>query len=150
MYPLRFDHIDLRVRSVPEVEAFYDLLMPAFGWVRKSYAHVDAEGEWHDVDAEHPCNAVEYFAPSDGVRPPCFIGFIEDAGMQISRTRIAFALGSPLELIEWEPRLREFGARCIERSEDMDGYPALFFEDPAGTGLELCARKVTGPEAGQP
>jgi hypothetical protein len=43
-------------------------------------------------------------------------------------------------LLAWEPRLRELGAREIEFSEDMDTYPALFFEDPGGTKLELCAR----------
>jgi hypothetical protein len=139
--PVVFDHVDTRVRSVAEVEPFYDRLMPALGWERKTTAHVDAAGEWRDVDDAHPYNAIEYYASAEGPGPPpAFIGFIEDPEMKPSKTRIAFALSSPLELIEWEPRLREFGAKHVERSEDMDGYPALLFEDPSGTRLELCAR----------
>ena len=134
---LTFDHIDTRVRSIAEVEPFYDRFMPAIGWTGKSHAHVDTDGEWRDVDEAHPANAVEYYAPRDGVRAPNFIGFIEHVGMQPSRTRIAFSVINPVSLVEWEPKLREFGARNIERSEDMDGYPALFFGDPAGTRLEL-------------
>jgi hypothetical protein len=120
---------------------FYDALLPELGLVRKSHAHVAPDGEWHDVDESHPANAVEYFARSDGKRAPRFIGFIEDPAMRPVGTRIAFALASVAELEAWEARLREIGAPALERSEDMSAYPALFFEDPAGTRLELCARR---------
>jgi catechol 2,3-dioxygenase-like lactoylglutathione lyase family enzyme len=143
---LGFDHVDVRVRSVAQVEAFYDAILPALGLGRKSYAHVAADGEWHDVDDSHPANAVEFFERSDGKRPPRFIGFIEDAAMVPVATRLAFAVGSADELEGWEERLRAIGARALERSEDMSGYPALFFEDPAGTRLELCARNVRPSE----
>ena len=40
-------------------------------------------------------------------------------------------------------RRRELGAVNVELSADMDAYPAVFFEDPAGTLLEIVARKPT-------
>lgn len=135
-----FDHVDARVRSLPGVEPFYDRLMPALGLPRKTYAHVDTAGDWDEPDAERPYNTVEYHEEPDPSRPGRFIGFIEDRAMAPARTRIAFALGSRAELEAWEPRLREFGACGVERSADMDAYPAIFFEDPGGTKLELCAR----------
>jgi catechol 2,3-dioxygenase-like lactoylglutathione lyase family enzyme len=142
------DHVDCRVRSVTLVEAFYDALMPLLGWTGKGRAHVDDSGEWHDVDDDRPYNAVEYYEPHDGIRAPHFVGFIEDVGMLPTATRIAFSIGDPSALDEWEARLAALGARNVERSEDMDFYPAIFFEDPAGTRLEICSRRVraaTGP-----
>jgi hypothetical protein len=111
--------------------------MPALGWTRKTFAHVDADGEWHDGEEARPYNAIEYYAPSDGERPANFIGFIEDATMTATRTRIAFGV-TKAALDGWEARLREFGAKNVEGSDG--DYPAVFFEDPAGTKLELCAR----------
>jgi catechol 2,3-dioxygenase-like lactoylglutathione lyase family enzyme len=136
-----FDHIDTRVRDLALVEKFYDDLMPELGLSRKTFAFVDAAGEWQEPTVEHPYNTIEFHeegGPAD--RPHGFIGFIEDRSLRPNATRIAFAVGTRDELHVWEPRLRELGARAIEFSDDMDGYPALFFEDPAGTRLELCAR----------
>jgi catechol-2,3-dioxygenase len=39
-----------------------------------------------------------------------------------------------------EPIVRAAGGRIVEWSSD-DGYPALYFEDPVGTRLEICARR---------
>jgi hypothetical protein len=138
---LGFDHIDVRVRSLPAVEPFYDRLLPELALPRKGHAHVDAAGAWHEAGDERAANAAEYYEAAASTDPPRFIGFIEDPAMTPTATRIAFRVGARDELEGWETKLREFGARNVERSEDMDGYPALFFEDPAGTKLELCARR---------
>jgi predicted lactoylglutathione lyase len=61
--------------------------------------------------------------------------------MQPTRTRIAFALESAAEVGEWQTKLHEIGALNVDPSNDMDDYPAIFFEDPVGTRLEVCARR---------
>jgi catechol 2,3-dioxygenase-like lactoylglutathione lyase family enzyme len=135
-----FDHIDARVPSLAAVESFYDQLLPALGLSRTKYSHVDERGDWYDLDGDHPANAKEYYEPAIPGEMASFIGIIEDRTMRPTRTRIAFRAASRNELDEWEPRLREWGAKNIEWCADMDAYPALFFEDPAGTKLELCVR----------
>lgn len=134
-----FDHIDMRVPSLAAVETFYDALLPALGLSRTKYSHVDARGDWHDPDDDHPTNAKEYYEPKVAGRPSSFIGIIEDGSMRPTLTRIAFRVASRAALNDWEERIVAIGARCVERSAEMDAYPALFFEDPAGTKLELHA-----------
>ena len=136
---LGFDHIDTRVQSVKSVEPFYDRLMPALGLTKKNYAFVDERGDWHDADAGR-YNAVEYHEPPQGgSRATFFIGFIEDAA-RAGGTRIALRVARE-DLDRWQRDLAEMGARNIELSEDPNEYPAIFFEDPTGTKLELVARK---------
>ncbi len=137
-----FDHIDTRVRSIAEAEPFYDRLLPELGLVRKTYAFVDEKGEWHETDAGRPYNAIEYHEARDLTRAVHFIGFIEDPGTVPNASRIAFRVASGAELDRWFERLHEFGARHIEKSDDMSAYPAIFFEDPCGTKLEICSRRV--------
>jgi catechol 2,3-dioxygenase-like lactoylglutathione lyase family enzyme len=137
------DHIDTRVTNVAAVEAFYDELLPALGLPRKRYAYVDAAGDWHIPAAGEPYNAIEYYEDEAAGRIPRFIGFIEDKAMAPVRTRIAFRAASPDALQQLAPLLEKIGAQNIELSADMENYPALFFEDPAGTKLELCARRAT-------
>jgi hypothetical protein len=136
---LGFDHIDTRVRSVKSVEPFYDRLLPALGLTEKNYAFVDQQGDWHEAEAGR-YNAVEYHEPAQPGRAAFFIGFIEDAAMQPVGTRIAFRVAAS-ELGHWHEDLRGMQARNIELSAEPDDYPAIFFEDPAGTKLELVARK---------
>ena len=138
---LGFDHIDMRVASVAAAEPFYDQLMPLLGLSRKHHAYVDAQGEWTDVKTDGSYNAVEYYEEKQAHRAAYFIGFIEDAAMQPSLTRIAFRVEAPLALEQWMTRLEQMGARNIQPSESMEEYPAIFFEDPAGTKLELAARR---------
>ncbi len=138
---LGFDHVDVRVRSLAEVEAFYDRLMFELGLTTKTTAYVDSDGRWQSADAAHPYNAVEYHEPVVSGKPERFIGFIEDAGMLPTGTRIAFALERKEDVPAWEVRLRALGAREVELNDDMDDYPAVFFCDPSGTRLELCARR---------
>jgi catechol 2,3-dioxygenase-like lactoylglutathione lyase family enzyme len=137
---LGFDHIDVRVASLALVEDFYDTIMPLLGLVRKTFAYIDSDGEWHDIGGDEDYVAVEYAedVPADAVGR--FIGFVEDPAMVPTLTRIAFRVADISTLVAWESILLENGARAVEYSADMHAYPALFFEDPAGTKLELCAR----------
>ena len=137
---LGFDHIDVRVSSLSAVEGFYDRLMPALGLTTKTYSHVASDGTWYAASDERPYNTVEYHEAAAG-RILHFIGFIEDARLQPMQTRIAFRVASKADVLEWETRLHEIGARDIELDEEFDDYPAVFFTDPSGTKLELCARR---------
>ena len=141
---LGFDHVDVRVRSLPLVEAFYDALMPRLGLPVKTLSHVDDAGEWMEPDEGRPYNTVEYGEEPEPGTAPRFIGFIEARDMTPVASRIAFAVSAPEAVAAWEPELEMLGARNIERAPDFDHYPAVFFEDPAGTRLELCARRKRG------
>ncbi|HEV7180711.1 MAG TPA: VOC family protein [Candidatus Baltobacteraceae bacterium] len=133
---LGFDHLDCRVRTLAAVESFYDELLPQIGLTDKRYAKVDANGEWHTVADAY--NAVEYCEPANGERPRHFIGFIEDPLHRFNETRIAFRVAvAPLETLA--AMVRRAGGANIELSDDPS-YPAVFFEDPAGTKLELISR----------
>jgi catechol 2,3-dioxygenase-like lactoylglutathione lyase family enzyme len=138
---LGFDHLDVRVPSLAAVEAFYDLLMPALGLTEKTFSFVDAAGDWHDATPEGAYNTVEFSErprPEDRGR---FIGFIEDRDMRVVRTRIAFLVATRDDVLAFERRLHEFGAREIEREANFAAYPAVFFSDPGGTRLEIIARR---------
>lgn len=136
---LGFDHIDTRVPSLARVEGFYDRLMPLLGLTRKRKMYVDDEGTWLDVAHDGGYNTVEYYSPPTPGQATFFIGFIERPDHAPTLTRIAFRVENG-SLSEWLNVLRELGAAKIEPSEDMDSYPAIFFEDPAGTKLELVCR----------
>ena len=134
-----FDHIDLRVPVLGVVERFYDVFFTRLGLTRKSYSWVEFGGSsWNDATPER-YNAVEYYEENVSGRPAHFIGIIEEGTAQPARGRIAFAVDAQT-LEEWHGVLLELGAREIERSDD-DSYPALFFTDPVGTRLEICARR---------
>ncbi len=136
---LGLDHIDVRVRSLPQVQAFYERLMPALGLPKKRFAYVDERGEWeNDVQGDR-YNAVEFV--QDAKTAPLFMGFIEDRDMQPTDTRIAFRIGSPDELSGWHDFLVSIGAVNVELSSDPEEYPAVFFEDACGTKLEVVARR---------
>ncbi len=137
---LGLDHADIRVPSIAAVERFYDVLFPALGLSRKSEAFVGSDGEWYEVDPEHPRNAIEYHTPVEHGSAGWFVGFIEDRAMVPTPTRIAFALDEAANLPAVEPLVREAGGRSVEWSIETD-YPSLFFEDPIGTRLEICARR---------
>jgi catechol-2,3-dioxygenase len=140
---LGFDHIDLRVSSLGAVEKFYDALLPMLGLTRKKYSHVDANGEWHEPSDDKPYNAAEYYEDPKSGTAALFIGVIEAPATRPTASRIAFRVASRTALEGWERDLASLGAARIEPSADMEAYPAIFFEDPAGTCLELCARRPT-------
>jgi catechol 2,3-dioxygenase-like lactoylglutathione lyase family enzyme len=134
-----FDHVDCRVRSLAAVETFYDELMPEIGLTEKRYAYVDSDGEWHtEFDAY---NAVEYFEAVHPTKPRRFFGIIENPLHRNNDTRIAFRVEYK-RLNEFIALLGKIGAGNIELSEEMETYPAVFFEDPAGGRLELIGREV--------
>ncbi len=138
------DHVDVRVSSLAAVERFYDELLPVLGLPRKTESHVGLDGEWRDVDALHARNVIEYSTPIDRAALGWFIGFIEDATTTVNKTRIAFALDSEDDLVKIEILVRAAGGRVVEWSSE-EKYPALFFEDPSGTRLEICARRPPQP-----
>jgi catechol 2,3-dioxygenase-like lactoylglutathione lyase family enzyme len=134
-----FDHIDCRVRSLASVESFYDELMPQIGLGEKRYAYVDPSGGWHrEFDAY---NAIEYYEAAHAPKPRRFFGLIENPLHRASETRIAFRVAHG-RLEDFIAFLRTIGAVNLETSDDMETYPAVFFEDPAGTKLELIGRGV--------
>jgi catechol 2,3-dioxygenase-like lactoylglutathione lyase family enzyme len=138
---LGVDHVDARVRSLAEAEPFYDRFLPALGLGRKSPAFVDERGEWTELPDGAAPNVAEYYETPEPGSPARFIGIIEDPRMVPPQTRIAFAVADQGELEGWFGRLQEMGARHVEWSADRAAYPAIFFEDPCGTKLELCARR---------
>ncbi|HEX3466705.1 MAG TPA: hypothetical protein VHT05_01240 [Candidatus Elarobacter sp.] len=134
------DHVDLRVPVLGVVESFYDTLFARLGLTKKTYALVEFGGaSWNQGSAEN-YNAVEYHEEGVSGRPALFFGVIEEVGAQPARGRIAFAVEKST-LDEWQRILPTLGAREIERSEDDEAYPAVFFTDPLGTRLEVCARR---------
>ena len=137
---LGFDHVDTRVRSLAAVEAFYDELMPVIGLPEKDYHVVSAAGDWTRAKQGEKYNTVEYHEkPADG-SPAHFMGFIEDPSMTPVSTRIAFRIAGDSDLEHWISLLRRIGACNIEPSSSYEDWPAIFFEDPAGTKLEIVAR----------
>ena len=135
---LGIDHIDLRVPALGAVEAFYDRLFTRLGLTKKKYSVVTFGGESWDDGTPDNYNTVEWYEENVHGRRVAFFGLIEEEGAQPARGRIAFAVTKD-SLDEWPRELSEMGAREIERSED-DAYPAVFFTDPLGTRLEVCAR----------
>ncbi len=135
-----FDHIDCRVSSLAAVEDFYGALMPELGLPVRRYSYVDDAGDWHRPSGQRAYNTVEFFETPSAGRATFFIGLIERPGHVPGLTRIAFRV-SRERLYELEGRLAAMGARNVQRDDDMEAYPAIFFEDPAGTRLELVARR---------
>ncbi len=133
---LGLDHVDVRVRSLSLVEPFYDALMPLLDLSEKRYASVDPSGEWRREFDDY--NVAEYYEPDEAGHVSRFVGFIEDPLHRNNDTRIAFRV-APERLAEFEAVLRRIGAEQVETSRDP-AYPAVFFEDPGGTKLELVAR----------
>ena len=136
-----YDHIDARVPSLAAIESFFDALMPDLGLPVKTVAYVDPNGNWHVPSDEHPYNAVEYHETPMAGQLGHFIGFIEDCTMQTTATRIPFRVATVSDVERLRERVRELGAYAIEVEDDFASYPAVFFRDPGGTALEICARK---------
>ena len=134
-----FDHVDCRVRSLAAVESFYDDLMPVIGLTEKRYAYVDADGNWHREFENY--NAIEYYEAEHPTKPRRFFGLIENPLHRNNDTRIAFRVEYE-RMNELIALLGKIGATTVELSDEMETYPAVFFEDPAGTKLELVGREV--------
>ncbi len=134
------DHVDLRVPALGAVETFYDALFTRLGLTRKKYSVVTFGGEsWNEGTAEN-YNTVEWCEEGVTDRPAAFFGVIEEGGAQPARGRIAFAVAAET-LEDWAALLPGIGAREVERSANPE-YAAVFFTDPIGTRLEVCARRA--------
>ena len=123
----RFDHVDLRVRSLAEARPFYEVLLPALGFTRD----VKIEG-WLQYEA----------AGTDGATE--FVGITESPPHVANECRIAFRADSMREVDRLAAIAVQAGARNVEGPayEDEDAlYYAVFFEDPSGNRLEICYRE---------
>ncbi|HEX8311730.1 MAG TPA: VOC family protein [Chthoniobacteraceae bacterium] len=124
--PRLFDHIDLRVPSLDLARSFYETLLPALGFVRKT----EIPG-W-----------IQYEADSADGGPAAFFGVTESAAHVPNENRIAFWVESVVELDRLAGIAARAGALEFEAPawEDDHTYYAAFFEDPCGNRLELCHR----------
>ncbi len=121
----RYDHIDLRVRSLAEVRPFYEMLLPALGFTRD----MTVEG-WLQFEAEGADGATEFF------------GVTESPQHVANECRIAFWAESAGEVDRLAALAVRAGARNVEGPgyDEGPGYYAVFFEDPCGNRLEICHR----------
>ncbi len=121
----RFDHVDLRVRSLAEVRSFYETILPALGFTQR----VELEG-W-----------LQYEAPGSGGASE-FFGITESPGHRANECRIAFWQESRAEVDRLAEIVSRADARNVEGPgfHEGPGYYAVFFEDPSGNCLEICHR----------
>jgi predicted lactoylglutathione lyase len=123
----RFDHIDLRVKSIAAAKPFYAQLLPALGFTIDN-----SDQEWSGWQAAGP-GPVEFF------------GLIENPDHQPNDNRIAFWAESRAEVDQLAEVVRQAGGQNLEGPaiwrEYSPGYYAVFFEDPSGNKLEICYRQ---------
>ena len=128
-----FDHIDLRVRSLPEARPFYAVLLPALGFPDFCNTPI---GIAYDAAREHP--------------KPEFVGLIEDPAHVPNATRIAFWAETKEDVDRVAAAIKPAGVRNMEGPmfcpEYSPTYYGLFFEDPCGNRLEVCCRVVQGAQ----
>ena len=120
----RYDHIDLRVRSLAKVRSFYNALLPALGFDR------DAKIEgWIQFENSSEKGAGEFF------------GVTESANHMANECRIAFWASSRAEVDRLAGVVVNAGGQNIEGpAYESPGYYAVFFEDPSGNRFEICHR----------
>ena len=121
----RYDHIDLRVRSMAEARPFYQALLPALGFTRQ--AEIE---NWLQFEAEGTGGATEFF------------GLTESSHHVPNESRIAFWADSTADVDRLAQLVVRAGARNVEGPgyHEGPGYYAVFFEDPCGNRLEICNR----------
>jgi len=121
--PRIFDHVDLRVKSLREVDAFYKAFLPLLGFTTR----VEIEG-WLQFEA-------------GGGEVTEFFGITEDPAHVPNRSRIAFWADRPERVDFFAQELRRLGAQKMEGPGfEAEFYYALYFEDPSGNPLEICHR----------
>lgn len=121
----RYDHIDLRVRSLAEARPFYETLLPALGFTRG----VRIEG-W-----------LQFEAAGAGIAPD-FFGVTESSRHAANECRVAFWADSTSEVDRLAEIVVRAGARNVEGPgyHEGPGYYAVFFEVPSDNRLEICHR----------
>ena len=121
--PRKFDHFDLRVRSVEEVRHFYESLLPALGFTRD--ARIEGWLQYEGGEAE----VTEFF------------GITESPDHRPNENRVAFWAASCEDVDRLSTVILQAGGRNIEGPAfETPGYYAVFFEDPCGNRLEICHR----------
>ena len=123
------DHLDLRVRALPEADAFYGVILPALGFpVRGVTPHCI----YFEAGGDHP--------------KPEFIALVADPEHQPNATRVAFWCDTKEAVDAFAQILGTSTAQNIEGPmfcpEYSPTYYAVFFEDPCGNRLEACCRTV--------
>jgi len=121
----RFDHVDLRVRSLPDARSFYETLLPALGFTQK----VEVE-RWLQYEAAGTSGTTE------------FVGVTESAEHRPNDCRIAFWAESVSDVDRLARVAVQAGGRHVEGPgyDEGPGYYAVFFEDPSGNRFEICHR----------
>jgi hypothetical protein len=121
-----FDHIDLRVPRLADVQLFYETLLPALGFTRNV-----SDDEWLQFEAESADGGVTQF-----------FGVTQCPEHIPNGSRIAFWVEDESEVVRIGDILRRLAARNIEGPMEYEpDYHAVFFEDPCGNRLEVCHRK---------
>lgn len=116
-----YDHIDLRVPDLAAATVFYEMLLPALGFVKRQQIE-----DWLQFESE------------DGDE---FFGVTQSAAHVANENRIAFHAGSREEVMRLARIAEEAGGRNLEGPmEYTPGYHAVFFEDPCGNRFEICHR----------
>lgn len=119
----RYDHIDLRVRSLAGARSFYETLLPALGFSRN-----DSNERWLEFEAAEE-GVTDYFAVT------------EDPNHRPNANRIAFWMDSPAAVDRLAGVIAAAGGRNIEGPGfEARHYYAVFFEDPDGNRFEVCHR----------
>ena len=113
----RYDHIDLRVRSLAAARSFYETFLPALGFTLS----VGIEG-WLTFET----------TATDSV--PEFFGVTESSQHVANECRIAFWADSNSEVERLAEIAVRAGAQNVEGPgyHEGPGYYAVFFEDPSG------------------
>jgi predicted enzyme related to lactoylglutathione lyase len=121
--PRHYDHIDLRVPDLKLASSFYERLLPALGFTRRS----EVKG-WLAFQADDG-DITEFF------------GVTESARHIPNENRIAFWAESDERVDHLAEVARQASAENMEGPMQYEpGYYAVFFEDPCGNRLEICHR----------
>jgi len=120
----RFDHIDLRVRSLTEAWPFYEALLPALGFTHEATIEGSLQYEAGNVDGA-----------------PEFVALVESPEFTPNESRIAFRADTPGEVDRLATIIAQAGARHVEGPAYKNPqYYTVVFEDPSGNRLEICHR----------
>src|ERR1051326_8300207 len=112
----RFDHVDLRVRSLAEARPFYTALLPALGFTRKARIKGWLQYETAGTD-----------------RASAFVGVTESREHVANESRIAFRADSIRDVERLAVIAVKAGARNVEGpAYETPHYYAVYFEDPSG------------------
>ena len=137
------DHIELTVRDIETAAAFYDKLLPLFGFDPRRRSR--AVMEEHDKDVvsyEHPQFSFAITSPRGA-----FKGEAIHRRKPGSLHHLAFRATSRAEVDRLHSELERIGATIVSPPREYPeytppGYYAVFFKDPEGIKYEvMCAEQ---------